>query len=132
MSHLQDRWLIEGFWGRDGSPSRPNDEPARPAVEPYQDQPGYCKSAKLDDICKHDYVLTPGRYVGAAPLEDDGIPFEVKMKDFSDTLYGQMKESVELDAVIRENSAVLENRPAPKGRNITAWGEAPGRQPPNY
>ncbi|MBW2710024.1 MAG: N-6 DNA methylase, partial [Deltaproteobacteria bacterium] len=73
----------------------------------YEDQPGYCKSAKLDDMRKHDYVLTPGRYVGAAPLEDDGIPFETKMKELSDTLYGQMRESTELDAVIRENLKTL-------------------------
>jgi type I restriction enzyme M protein len=93
--------------GRDGSPSRPTEDAARPAVEPYQDIPGYCKSAKLDDIRKHDYVLTPGRYVGAAPLEDDGIPFETKMKDLSDTLYGQMKESAKLDGVIKQNLKAL-------------------------
>jgi len=48
-------------------------------------------------------VLTPGRYVGAAPLEDDGIPFETKMKDLSETLYQQMEEAKELDAVICKN-----------------------------
>lgn len=69
----------------------------------YEDQPGYCKSATLEDIRKHDYVLTPGRYVGAAPLEDDGIPFETKMSELSQTLYRQMEESAKLDAVIREN-----------------------------
>ena len=70
---------------------------------PYEDVAGYCKSAKLADIKKHDYVLTPGRYVGAAALEDDGIPFETKMKELSTTLYAQMEESEKLDAVIREN-----------------------------
>ncbi|MDD4735734.1 MAG: class I SAM-dependent DNA methyltransferase [Kiritimatiellae bacterium] len=89
--------------GRDGSPSRPNDEPARPAVEPYHDIPGYCKSAKLEDMRKHDYVLTPGRYVGAADIEDDGIPFETKMTEMSQTLYAQMEESAKLDEVIRKN-----------------------------
>jgi type I restriction enzyme M protein len=69
----------------------------------YEDQPGYCKSATLKEISKHDYVLTPGRYVGAAPLEDDGIPFETKMTEMSQTLYKQMKESAELDEVIRRN-----------------------------
>ena len=44
-----------------------------------QDIPGFCKAAKLEDISKHDYVLTPGRYVGAAEQEDDGEPFEEKM-----------------------------------------------------
>jgi type I restriction enzyme M protein len=69
----------------------------------YKDEPGYCKSAQLDDMRKHDYVLTPGRYVGAAPLEDDGIPFETKMTEMSQTLYAQMEESAKLDDVIREN-----------------------------
>jgi len=52
---------------------------------------------------KHDFVLTPGRYVGAAPLEDDGIPFETKMSELSKTIYGQMEVSAKLDDVIRKN-----------------------------
>lgn len=73
----------------------------------YADQPGYCKSATLEEIRKHDFVLTPGRYVGAAPLEDDGIPFETKMTEMSQTLYQQMEESSKLDKVIRKNLEVL-------------------------
>jgi type I restriction enzyme M protein len=73
----------------------------------YKDEAGYCKSATLDDIKSNDYVLTPGRYVGAAAIEDDGIPFEVKMQELSQTLYGQMKESEKLDAVIRKNLETL-------------------------
>jgi type I restriction enzyme M protein len=69
----------------------------------YEDQAGYCKSASLEDMKKHDFVLTPGRYVGAAPLEDDGIPFETKMSELSKTLYSQMEESAKLDDVIRAN-----------------------------
>jgi type I restriction enzyme M protein len=69
----------------------------------YQDIPGYCRSATISEIRKHDYVLTPGRYVGAAALEDDGIPFETKMTDLSQTLYAQMAESAKLDEVIRKN-----------------------------
>ena len=52
---------------------------------------------------KHDYVLTPGRYVGAAALEDDGIPFETKMTEMSQTLFQQMAEATKLDATIRQN-----------------------------
>lgn len=69
----------------------------------YQDIAGFCKSATKEEVAKHDYVLTPGRYVGAAPLEDDGIPFETKMTEVSQTLYGQMAESAKLDEVIRKN-----------------------------
>ncbi|MCP5534776.1 MAG: SAM-dependent DNA methyltransferase [Akkermansiaceae bacterium] len=69
----------------------------------YQDKAGYCKSATLEEIKKHDYVLTPGRYVGAAALEDDGIPFETKMTELSQTLYAQMDESKKLDQTITEN-----------------------------
>ncbi len=73
----------------------------------YEDTPGFCKSAKLEDITKHDYVLTPGRYVGAAEAEDDGIPFETKMTELTQTLYAQMKQSTELDDVIRKNMEAL-------------------------
>jgi type I restriction enzyme M protein len=69
----------------------------------YEDQPGFCKSATLEEIQKHDFVLTPGRYVGAAALEDDGIPFETKMTELTETLYEQMAESAKLDKVIRKN-----------------------------
>jgi type I restriction enzyme M protein len=73
----------------------------------YEDQAGYCKSATLEDIRKHDFVLTPGRYVGAADLEDDGIPFETKMTEMTQLLYQQMEESLKLDKVIRKNLEVL-------------------------
>jgi len=73
----------------------------------YEDKAGFCKSAKLEEIKSHDYVLTPGRYVGAAELEDDGIPFEEKMAKLSSTLYEQMREGAELDSVIRKNLEVL-------------------------
>jgi len=74
---------------------------------PYQDQADYCKSATLAAIKANDYVLTPGSYVGAAPIEDDGIPFEEKMTELSQTLYSQLKEAEKLDAVIRKNLGVL-------------------------
>lgn len=73
----------------------------------YEDVAGYSKSASLEDIQKNDYVLTPGRYVGVAEEEDDGIPFEDKMTDFTTTLKSQMAEAVQLDADIRENLKVL-------------------------
>lgn len=78
-------------------------EAAAGGYEAYQDVAGYCKSATLADIAANDFVLTPGRYVGAAAIEDDGIAFEAKMAELTQTLYAQMQESVRLDAVIREN-----------------------------
>ena len=69
----------------------------------YEDVPGFCKSCTTEEVAKHDYVLTPGRYVGAAALEDDGIPFETKMTEMSQTLYAQMEESAKLDEMIRKN-----------------------------
>ncbi len=73
----------------------------------YEDVKGYCKSTQLEEIQKHEYVLTPGRYVGAAEIEDDGIPFEEKMMELTKTLYKQMDESAELDNIIRENMEAL-------------------------
>jgi len=69
----------------------------------YEDIPGFCKSATLEDIRKHGHVLTPGRYVGAEAQEDDGEPFEEKMKRLTATLREQMTEARELDAVIEAN-----------------------------
>ena len=71
------------------------------------DEPGYAKAATLDDIRQHDYVLTPGRYVGAAAQEDDGEPFEDKMARLTATLSGQFTESTRLEADIRKNLAGL-------------------------
>lgn len=73
----------------------------------YENTPGFCKAANKADIAKHDYVLTPGRYVGAAEVEDDGELFEEKMTELTQTLYGQMKKSAELDKLIRKNMETL-------------------------
>lgn len=69
----------------------------------YADEPGFCKAATLDDIRKHDYVLTPGRYVGAAEQEEDDEPFEEKMARLTAQLDEQFAESARLEKVIREN-----------------------------
>ena len=73
----------------------------------YEDKAGFCKSVGFDEIEANDFVLTPGRYVGAAEIEDDGIPFETKMAELSQTLYQQMDEAEKLDKVIRKNLGVL-------------------------
>jgi|GEM_PF-2559863 len=69
----------------------------------YNDIPGFCKSSTTQEIASHGFVLTPGRYVGAEDIEDDGIPFEEKMAELSSKLYQQMRESKKLDGVIRKN-----------------------------
>ncbi|MCB2155757.1 type I restriction-modification system subunit M [bacterium] len=69
----------------------------------YEDVPGFCKSATKQDIQEHGFVLTPGRYVGAEEIEDDGEPFEEKMERLTTTLYQQFDESARLEATIRKN-----------------------------
>ena len=73
----------------------------------YEDKAGWWKSATLDDIKSHGYVLTPGRYVGAEEVEDDGIPFEEKMSTLSAELYAQFAKADQLEAVIRKNLEAL-------------------------
>jgi type I restriction enzyme M protein len=70
---------------------------------PYADTPGFCKSATLDDIRKHGHVLTPGRYVGAEAVEDDGEAFDEKMKRLTAMLREQQAEAAKLDAAIAAN-----------------------------
>ncbi len=65
--------------------------------------PGFCKSAPLDEVRKHGHVLTPGRYVGAEAQEDDGEPFEEKMRRLTATLREQQAEAAKLDAAIAAN-----------------------------
>ena len=69
----------------------------------YKDIKGFCKAIKLEGVRKQDYILTPGRYVGIPEEEDDGIPFEEKMKKLMTELTKQMKESQRLDEEIRKN-----------------------------
>jgi len=69
----------------------------------YADVPGFCKSATLDEIRQHGHVLTPGRYVGAEAQEDDGEPFEEKMKRLAAQLREQRAEAAQLDAAIAAN-----------------------------
>jgi type I restriction enzyme M protein len=75
--------------------------------EAYQDQPGLVFSAALADIEKHDFVLTPGRYVGAADVEEDSEPFAEKMQRLTAQLGEQFKESERLEAEIKTNLAGL-------------------------
>jgi type I restriction enzyme M protein len=67
----------------------------------YEDVPGFCKAAKLEDIKAHNYVLTPGRYVGAAEIEDNNTPFAQRFADLKKQLEEQLTEADGLTATIR-------------------------------
>jgi len=69
----------------------------------HEDVLGFCKSVTTDVIATHQFVLTPGRYVGAEEIEDDGEPFDVKMKRLVTTLDQQFAESARLEKEIRKN-----------------------------
>ncbi|MDE0235628.1 MAG: class I SAM-dependent DNA methyltransferase [bacterium] len=69
----------------------------------YADEPGFCKSASLEDIQVHDHVLTPGRFVGVKPQEEDNEPFEDKMQRLTTRWREQLAESAILDAQIEDN-----------------------------
>ena len=68
----------------------------------YEDVQGYCKVASIDEIKEHDYILTPGRYVGIEEVEDNGEPFDEKMERLTNTLANQFKKSRELEEEIRK------------------------------
>jgi len=74
-----------------------------PNAGDYEDVPGFCKSATIEDIKKHGYVLTPGRYVGAAEVEGDGEPFEDKMQRLTAELQECFAEGDRLQARIKAN-----------------------------
>jgi type I restriction enzyme M protein len=75
--------------------------------EAFTDEKGFCKSAKLDEIKKHKYVLTPGRYVGIPDEVDDGIPFEEKINGLTTQLKTQMQQAQELDKEIKTQLAKI-------------------------
>lgn len=68
----------------------------------YEDVKGYCKEANLEEIEKHNYILTPGRYVGIEEEIDDGEPFEEKMARLTAQLSEQFAKSKELEEEIRK------------------------------
>ncbi|MBT3308253.1 MAG: type I restriction-modification system subunit M, partial [Gammaproteobacteria bacterium] len=73
--------------------------------ENYEDVAGFVKSAQLEELQKHDYVLTPGRYVGAAAEEEDGEPFAEKMARLTGQLRSQFEEADRLEGEIKKNLA---------------------------
>ena len=73
----------------------------------YSDEPGFCKTATLEEVRKNNYVLTPGRYIDFKEIEDDGPAFDEKMKQLTGTLKEQMEKAGELDLAIKNNLSKL-------------------------
>ena len=73
----------------------------------YQDELGFCKSASIEEITKHNFVLTPGRYVGLKTVLDDGIPLSTKINALTKTLGEQMQKEKELDEEIKKQLAII-------------------------
>ena len=69
----------------------------------YADVAGFCKSATTAEIAAHGHVLTPGRFVGAEEVADDGDPFEEKMPRLVAELHAQFAESAKLEQAIKAN-----------------------------
>jgi type I restriction enzyme M protein len=73
------------------------------STQQYEDIPGFCRSATIVDIREHSYILTPGRYVGAAEIEEDDEPFEEKMARLTAALREQTQQAAKLDQIIWAN-----------------------------
>lgn len=73
----------------------------------YADEPGFCKAASVEEIARHNHVLTPGRYVGAGAAEEDGEPFEEKFERLTADLRAQFAEGRRLEAEIEARLGAL-------------------------
>jgi len=69
----------------------------------YEDVPGFCKSAPLEEIREHNHVLTPGRYVGAAPADEDAVPFPERFAALRMKLEEQLEEGERLNTLVRSS-----------------------------
>jgi type I restriction enzyme M protein len=68
----------------------------------YSDQPGFCKSASLDEIEATDFTLSPGRYVGAPESEEDEMAFEERMATLVDQLADELEENERLGKQVKD------------------------------
>ncbi|MFZ7129245.1 type I restriction-modification system subunit M [Avibacterium avium] len=73
----------------------------------YENQAGFCYAASLEEIANNDFVLTPGRYVGTAEQQDDGIPFAEKMEKLTALLNQQFEQGRELEEKIKKSLGIL-------------------------
>lgn len=105
LGYMQDRVLRD--FSKDDITKITNTFHAWQRDDNYQDEAGFCFSAELKDIHKNTYVLTPGRYVGAAEQEDDGEPFADKMQRLTTQLAEQFAQSTRLEQAIKADLAGL-------------------------
>jgi type I restriction enzyme M protein len=97
-------WFLAKISGTDHRWRNANgDDRNANGMSDYEDVPGFCKSASTVEIAAHGHVLTPGRYVGAEQVEDEGEPFAEKMPRLVAELEAQFAESARLEAAIRAN-----------------------------
>jgi type I restriction enzyme M protein len=75
--------------------------------QPYADVPGFAKSADLSEVTEHDFVLTPGRYVGAADVEGDGEQIDHKISRLTEELFAEFDEGRRLEAEVRKRLGAL-------------------------
>ena len=80
----------------------------------YADVAGFCKSASLDDLRKHDYILAPGRYVGTGGIERDEESFEERITRLTAELGEQLAESAVLQTTVRKQLKLI-GLPIPEG-----------------
>ncbi|WP_430811617.1 MULTISPECIES: N-6 DNA methylase [unclassified Carboxylicivirga] len=107
VANTYHSWLNQEVTGNEeevkSEREKVKDETLSPSTSnllPYEDVKGFCKSATIQDIQKHKFVLTPGRYVGIPDEEDDGIPFQEKVDTLTARLREQMNQTQELDKEI--------------------------------
>ena len=73
----------------------------------YENVKGFCKEATIEEIEGQDFILTPGRYVGIEEQEDDGEPFDEKMKRLTSELSVMFERSIELQDEIKKKLGAI-------------------------
>jgi type I restriction enzyme M protein len=96
---------IAGTFQRWQSSALDQSEPA--PTNSYDDVPGFCKSATLDEVRGHGFVLTPGRYVGVAEGENDVELFHEKMERLTRRLEAEFRDSDQLAREIKSSFATM-------------------------
>ena len=79
-----------------------------PNTGTYEDVQGFCSSVTTDEIARHRFVLTPGRFVGSLEAEDDGEPVQQKISRLTDELLESFEESNRMQSIVREAMRALD------------------------